>query len=131
MPVTLTYFPVPGRGFPIRVCLGAAGVEYEDKHINYQQLVDGRGPEGASDEYPLGSVPVLKLESGVTYCQSGALLRYAGKKCGMYPKDDDDLCLAIDEVRCHMACHVQLEGLQPVARDMPVALSSDRVFPGC
>lgn len=89
----LTYFAAPGRAFAIRVCMGIAGAEYSNKHITWPELQAGKADAGA---FPLGQVPVLTVE-GRTYAQSGAIARFAAKKAGLYPRDDDLTALAIDE----------------------------------
>ena len=35
-----------------------------------------------------GGLPCLELDDGSFVTQSNAMLRYAGKKSGLYPKDD-------------------------------------------
>ena len=89
----LTYFAAPGRAFAIRVCLGIAGVEYANKHITFPELVAGKADPAS---FPLGQVPTFAIE-GRTYAQSGAIARFAAKKAGLYPRDDDLAALAIDE----------------------------------
>ena len=52
------------------------------------------------DEFPLGYLPVLKLDSGKVYSQSRAIMRYACKHGGdagpMYPSEAE-AALAVDE----------------------------------
>lgn len=47
---------------------------------------------------PLGQLPVLTLPSGKVVTQSGAHARFAAKKAGLYPRDDDEAALFIDEI---------------------------------
>lgn len=48
----------------------------------FQQL---KGEQAA--RFPLGQLPVVSID-GVDYTQSMALLRWAGKKSGLYPTDE-------------------------------------------
>ena len=54
-------------------------------------------------EYPLGALPVLKLDGGV-FCQTKAIQRYALKLAGINAKNDIDqlkidmICASIDEL---------------------------------
>ena len=95
---------------------------------SFQELIAARGPEGRNAAVPLGSVPVclpkphnppppcagtmeglrsshpharwqvLTLPSGKVVCQSLGIAQYAAKKAGLYPRDDDEKALLIDEV---------------------------------
>lgn len=42
-------------------------------------------------------MPVLTLPSGQVVAQSGAHMRFAAKKAGLYPRHDDERALLIDE----------------------------------
>lgn len=101
--IKLTYFPLAARAFPIRLCLRAAGIAFEDERIPFAALGERRGPTGVSDDIPLGQLPVLSID-GKAYTQSMALARWAAKKAGLYPTDDlkalvvDEVTAAIDEV---------------------------------
>ena len=50
-------------------------------------MQERRGPEGASDDIPLGQLPVLVLEDGSHIVQSIPILRFAGKLAKLYPED--------------------------------------------
>jgi glutathione S-transferase len=92
-PIVLTYFNAPGRAFAIRVCLGIANVDYTNAHITFPELVASKADTAS---FPLGQVPTIKVGDR-TFAQSGAIARWAAKKAGMYPRDDDLAALAIDE----------------------------------
>jgi len=88
--ITLTYFDAPGRAHAIRVALFAAGVAFEDKRITFPDW-------GAlKPKTPGGALPVIEVD-GKVYTQSAAIARWAGKKSGMYPKDDLE-ALKCDEI---------------------------------
>ena len=74
------YFGAKGRGEAIRVMLHAAGVEWKDNRFEVSEWAE------IKPTTPLGAVPILKID-GNTYCQSLAMLRYAGKLAGFYPED--------------------------------------------
>jgi len=94
----LTYFDGHGRAFVTRVALRKANVGYTDERLSFEDLEQRRGVSGASESVPLGQLPVLTLaETGMTHCQSSAIGRWAGKKAGLYPKNDD-LALIVDDV---------------------------------
>jgi len=75
---------------PIRLALVAGGVEFED-----HRLEQGAWPE-LKPHTPFGSLPTLTLDDGEVLAQSEGLLRYAGKKAGLYPRDDDLAALRVD-----------------------------------
>lgn len=77
----LTYFPLAGRAFPIRVCMKASGLPFEDVRLPGPEYREKK----ATMDLPLGQMPVL-LIGDKTFCQSTALARYAAKKAGLYPK---------------------------------------------
>eukprot|EP01038_Epipyxis_sp_PR26KG_P014094 gene14094-18913_t len=93
----LTYFNIPGRAYAIRACFNIGGIPFEDETIEFSQLNELRGPNGANSLIPLGSVPVLTLPSGEVIAQSGAILRYAGKLAKLYPENFEE-ALKVDEI---------------------------------
>ena len=90
------------------------GVAFEDKRFGDREEFAALKSKGA---FPFGSVPVLHIEESditTTIAQSPAIMRYAGKLCGMYPDDpvaaalvdqvsDTIVCLARGRCRCR-AC---------------------------
>jgi glutathione S-transferase len=88
----LTYFPAKGRAQPIRICLRAAKLEFEDERLAGPAF----GEKKAAGTFPLGQLPVLSID-GTVHCQSHALARWAAKKAGLYPADADK-ALVVDEV---------------------------------
>ncbi len=78
----LTYFDFDGgRGEPVRIAFHAAGIDFEDHHISFEQF----GKTRASMRFTCA--PVLYIDD-VEVTQSNAMLRYVGKMAGLYPKDD-------------------------------------------
>jgi glutathione S-transferase len=99
--LTLTYFPVAGRGFPIRVALGAAKAagkisEFNDVRLSFPEFKEKRAAEGGSEMFPLGQMPVLAID-GKTFTQSLALARYAATLAGLRPSDPLQ-ALKVDEI---------------------------------
>lgn len=90
--VKITYFDAKGRAEPTRLTCQIGGVEFEDERIAGEQFAamkkDGRAP--------FGSLPTLTLD-GEIYAQSNAMLRYCGKRAGLYPKDAKD-ALLVDQI---------------------------------
>lgn len=83
--IKLTYFPLAIRGEAIRLALHIGGIDFEDERISFEQL----GAAKKAGMYPFGSLPVLTVD-GEVYSQSAALLRFAGKLSGLYPKCEKD-----------------------------------------
>lgn len=78
----LTYFDFDGgRGEPIRIAFHAAGIEFDDHRIPFEEFVKTRST------MRFHCSPTLEID-GVEVTQSNAMLRYAGKAAGLYPEDD-------------------------------------------
>src|SRR5262245_8932666 len=92
----LRYFPFPGRAAAIRDALRIGGIAFDDAHVppdRFRQLK-------AEGELPFGSLPVLDVETArgrVSAAQSNAILRFVGRRTGLYPTDDDLRALKVDE----------------------------------
>lgn len=101
--LTLVYFPFGGRAEAIRLAAAAGGVPFTNKVISGEDFQK----EISNGSLPLGQVPILVIENtdaeGVvstsTITQSSAILRYIGKKAGLYPSDDEE-ALKVDEYIC-------------------------------
>lgn len=81
---TLYYFDAKGRAEPMRILLAHAGVEYTDKRLDRKEWGN------LKQNMPNKKVPVLELDDGMQKTnlgQSGAILRFLGKKHGYYPED--------------------------------------------
>ena len=78
----LTYFDFDGgRGEPIRIALHAAAMDFDDHRVSFDEFAKIRAT------LPFTCLPVLTMD-GVEVTQSNAMLRYVGKKGGLYPQDD-------------------------------------------
>jgi len=78
----LTYFDFNGgRGEPIRIAFHAAGIDFEDHRIPFEEFLRTRG------DMRFTCAPVLEID-GVVVTQSNSILRYVGKIAGLYPEDD-------------------------------------------
>jgi len=77
---TLRYFPLEGRGGPIRNALAIGKVAYEDKIVKFTEW-----PQ-VKPTLPYGQLPVIDIND-ITINQSTDLLRYASKLAGLYPGD--------------------------------------------
>jgi glutathione S-transferase len=98
--VVLTYLDMKGFAEPIRLALAIGHVPFEDRRVSYEEVARLRN----NKELPFGQVPVLQINGGAMHGQSSAILRWAGKKAGLYPPlaagaalNDEDAQFAIDE----------------------------------
>lgn len=89
--LSLLYFDFTGRGEPSRLAFAIGNVPFADERIAMSNWAQ-RKPQTKS-----GAVPELTIDGSRTYAESGAILRYAGKLSGLYPKDPET-ALAVDEV---------------------------------
>src|ERR1041384_6346494 len=90
----LRYFPFPGRGASIRDAFRIGGIPFEDVHVPPERF------RGLKPQLPFGSLPVLDVETRdgtVTSAQSNAILRFVGRRAGLYPVDDPLRALKVDE----------------------------------
>ena len=79
----LTYFDIGGRAESIRLAFCYGGIEFEDYRVPREEW-----PK-AKPSAPWGTIPFLDVSEG-RIGQSAAILRYVGRKAGLYPKDDFD-----------------------------------------
>ena len=92
----LRYFPFPGRAGAIRDTLRIGDVAFEDFHVSLDRFQELK----ASGELPFESLPVLDVVTSgrtVSAAQSNAILRFAGRRAGLYPVDDAVRALKVDE----------------------------------
>jgi glutathione S-transferase len=106
----LTYFDFDGgRGEPIRIAFHAAGIEFEDHRVNFEEFGKLRG------DLPFRAVPVLYID-GEVVTQSNALTRHVGRLAGLYPDDAlqalycDEVIDAVEDLTHRVAGTLGLEG---------------------
>lgn len=106
----LIYFDFDGgRGEPIRIAMHAAGIDYTDERLSFQDFTAMR------TSTPFNSVPVLEID-GAAITQSNALCRYVGKLAKLYPQDDmqalycDEAMGAVEDVSHYIVPTFGLEG---------------------
>jgi glutathione S-transferase len=87
----VTYFNVDARGAPIRAALLYSDVAFTDTRVQGWEEWLALKPQA-----PFGALPIMKVDE-VTYSQSLALARWAGKLSGLYPQDGLK-ALAVDEI---------------------------------
>lgn len=93
--VKLTYLDKRVKGEAIRLALVVGGIPFEDERLGYHEVAARRD----SGELPFSQVPVLDIGDGHgPYAQSQALLRWAGRKGGLYPEDWQLTIDAVTEV---------------------------------
>ena len=87
----LTYFDFDGgRAEPVRIAFHAAGIEFEDERLSFQEFGEMR------HRTRFNGVPVLQID-GVAVTQTNAMCRYVGRMAGLYPEEDRQ-ALHCDEV---------------------------------
>lgn len=82
------------KGESVRLALVVGGIEFEDVRCSYEMVHEMR----TSGKLPFSQVPALQFgndDDAPLYGQSQALLRWAGRKAGLYPEDHQ---LRIDAV---------------------------------
>ncbi len=111
--LTLVYFPIAGRAEAIRLTAAAGGLPFTNKVLTFPEF----GEEKTKDTLPLGQLPILEIESfdsqqegsqkttttrttSQVVTQTSAILRFVGKKIGLYPTDDEMKALKVDEYIC-------------------------------
>jgi len=88
----LTNFDMKGLAEPIRLALTIGEVPFEDIRVTKDEW----DAKKATMPFPV-QMPMFEIDDQIIG-QSQAILRYAGKLSGTYPKNDDMLALRIDEV---------------------------------
>ena len=80
----LHYFPLYGRGEPIRMLLDHAGVKFEENKISFADWPALK----ASGKFEFGQLPCLEWKDGTQMTQTYAILRALGIEYGYYPWGD-------------------------------------------
>lgn len=106
----LTYFDFDGgRGEPVRIAFHAAGIDFEDHRISFQEF----GATRADMRFKCS--PELEID-GVVVTQSNGMCRYVGKMAGLYPSDAlqalycDEAMGAVEDLLHQLVLSFGLEG---------------------
>ena len=100
--ITLTYLDAKGSAEATRLALHIGRVPFRDERLSYAEVALLR------DELPFGQVPTLRVGDDEVYCQSAAILRYAGRCAGLFPSNPES------QLRCEMI----LEIIAEMGRDL-------------
>ena len=87
----LTYMDIKGLAEPVRIAMLLGNLEFTEVTMSYDELAVARRNTDAPTTLPYGQLPTLAIESDgnkTIFAQSPALLRYVGRKTGLYPLDD-------------------------------------------
>ena len=83
----LYYFDMYGNGEPVRMCLNAGGINFEDIRLTKEEF----GKMKESGFFPAGQVPVLVCnQTGTKFNQTTAICRYIGTLTGLYGQTPSD-----------------------------------------
>ncbi|XP_030046205.1 glutathione S-transferase P [Microcaecilia unicolor] len=127
MAVTITYFPVRGRTEAMRLLLADQGQEWKDEDIPFQKWASG----DLKKEAVFGQLPKFQDKDFILY-QSTAILRYLGRKHGLYGKDDKEAALidmtsdGVEDLRTKYLTFIYQDydsGKQKYIDDLPKQLS--------
>jgi glutathione S-transferase len=100
MHLRLIYFDFPfWRAEAARIALHLGGVPFEDVRPSHAEFLAMK----RSGELPYGQLPVLDVD-GTRIAQSLAILRFCGKKSGLYPEDDVQAAQVDELLDC--ACQI-------------------------
>jgi len=122
----IQYFDIKGLAESTRLALTIAGVPFEDIRIKFEDW------PAKKESCPFGQMPLLWIDDKMV-CQSGAILRYAGKMSGLYPKDDFE-AMRVDEMLgiiadCKMKLGASLYESDPAKKTMMRKTFSEETFP--
>ena len=125
----LTYLDYPGLGEAIRLTLRLGEIEFDDIRIS-AEFVPKMRSEGL---LPCGQVPLLEVGK-VRISQSDAILRWAGKISGFYPRDhllaarcDMVLSALVEVKRCiNVQWYGHVLGRSPRSSELLIPLSIEQ-----
>ena len=82
--ITITYFNHSmAQGEKVRLCCLLGGIPFNDNRIRNSEWKDLKGIT------PHGVLPLLLEDGKEVKGQSTAILRYLGRRCGLYPNDPE------------------------------------------
>jgi glutathione S-transferase len=118
-PQQLRYYYLDKRvkGESVRLALVVGGIEFEDVRLTYEEVQNMR----AAGKLPFSQVPALQIGSGEDapiWAQSQALLRWAGRKGGLYPEEHQLLIDAVTDVMVELYTEMIKVGYGPVSHTM-------------
>ena len=90
----LNYFSIAGRGEPARLMFHAAGVNFTDNTLKFN---DWAAQKNDVIRFPLGQMPTLEVDD-VVICQSGAIYSFLANEFGFYGDTNMERA-TIDQVR--------------------------------
>jgi glutathione S-transferase len=92
--IKLVYFQgLKGRAGAITDAFQIGKIPYEYEGVDFPTF----GAQKAAGRFPLGSVPVIQVGDSELIPQSNAILRFAGRRAGLYPDDLVD-ALKVDAI---------------------------------
>jgi len=106
----LIYFPCTGRAGLTRLMLKMAKIDYKETIVGWDQW-----NEDEKSKYPLGALPVLKVD-GEEFCQTWAIEEFLAQKLGLYGDSPLD-GLKIDMIR---ETYVECVRVTVMSKCMPV-----------
>ena len=123
--IKLTYFNIEGLAEKIRLALKIGKCEHEDIRINFNEW------NGIKNNTPYGQLPMINVD-GIEepIAQSGAILRYVGKKTNLYPNNDlealyiDELVSLQEDISSKIGVSIYI-GMKPETYGYPSDLSDD------
>lgn len=136
----LRYFMFPGRCYAARIAMfNALGKDgWVDERIGqgaFKKLKQQALEDRTNQKLPMDAalltdnMPQLILPNGSTHCQSHAIARWAARQTGgkfnLYPLDDADSCLLVDET---MALVDSVVGLAPKDVDAETRLAKRKAY---
>ena len=85
-PIKLTYFGIQGVAEKVRLAFHLGGVKFEDVRVGFQDW------QAIKPTTPYGQLPFMEIDGAAPMAQSGAMLRYAGRRAAehgvpLYPSD--------------------------------------------
>ena len=84
----LHYFPIRGRGEPIRLAFQDCRIDFEEHRVT--DFASVREPWFTEGKLEFGQLPLLEDEDG-NHVQLGAILRHIGRKYNLYGKNEAEM----------------------------------------
>eukprot|EP00747_Dinoflagellata_sp_TGD_P147904 gnl/TRDRNA2_/TRDRNA2_176861_c0_seq2.p1 gnl/TRDRNA2_/TRDRNA2_176861_c0~~gnl/TRDRNA2_/TRDRNA2_176861_c0_seq2.p1 ORF type:complete len:226 (+),score=38.57 gnl/TRDRNA2_/TRDRNA2_176861_c0_seq2:55-732(+) len=122
----LTYLNIKGFAEPIRLALFIGGIDFEDRRIGYEWINSNR------HDLPFGQVPVLEENGKMVGAQSAALLRWAGRRSGLYPEGQELQCDMVEDALADIKARLLPQwygvvmGRHPVSGEPLVPMSDEQ-----